>query len=106
MENNTQGKLLPCREAFEKWADENGYNIEREKLSAHTIYRQSDTAKAWYGWQAAWNTLPQAQPVDNKELVEEIDAFIMDCSGTYKDATIKAHKILKSCQLVSIQKKM
>jgi hypothetical protein len=47
--------LLPCREAFEKWAVSTEYGSYLVRRAADGKYESSHTQIMWMAWQAAWN---------------------------------------------------
>jgi hypothetical protein len=69
----TTDKLLPCREAFEKWAKNDRRKPPLLTMTSYAgtiMYSHADTQIAWDAWQAAWNAttpLPDAEALVEKQ---------------------------------------
>jgi len=67
MKSLTDDQLKECREAFEKWALDRGYNLVKNHKEE---YLRQSTALVWDGYQEAWSArLPNPQPVVSREAI-------------------------------------
>lgn len=62
------------KEAFEKWAFDNGYNLEILELD---VYEYLDTFEAYEGWQASEQRLLEL--LGSEEAIEIGAAYIYNC---------------------------
>lgn len=72
--------LLPCREAFEKWADGEGYDRSKYTAPYEGQYKSEQTACGYKAWQAAYESrtppIPSWQPI---ETAPKDDSLIIGC---------------------------
>lgn len=63
-------KFLPCREAFERWSKDQGWEIEGEP----------DARQRWIVWKAAWNARApnpnSAQSTEKDELIAALETIL------------------------------
>lgn len=90
---NKPDELLSCREAFEKWCDDN--NIEALKSPSPDAYDAGFEV-----WQGAWNTKPTS--TGDSELMKRLEAFQGKIIGfrtqeDYKNLT-EMFELLKDCK--------
>jgi hypothetical protein len=71
-----QAVVTDEREAFDKWADAAGFNIDRDDTDKYREYHRATTRWAWHAWQArALLQSAPAQPAQDGSAVEG-EAFL------------------------------